>query len=52
MQEKRLDGFAAISDLYESLRGKGKVDKYEIKNPKVQLYGETAILTYNLESWA
>ncbi|MDR1623528.1 MAG: nuclear transport factor 2 family protein [Tannerellaceae bacterium] len=51
-QEKRLDGFEKIQELYESLRGKGSVDRYEMIDPVVQLSGKTAILTYNLISYA
>lgn len=47
-QEWRIDGWDKIKELYESMRGKVKVDKYEIINPVVQLTGIMAVLTYNL----
>jgi ketosteroid isomerase-like protein len=45
--DKRLDGLDALKELYESLRGKLSVDRYELLNPKVQLCGDCAILTFN-----
>ncbi len=45
--DKRLDGLNVLRDLYESIRGKIHVDRYELINPKVQLCGDCAILTYN-----
>lgn len=51
-QEKRLDGFEKIEELYESLRGKGSVERYEMIDPIVQLSESTAVLTYNLISYA
>lgn len=44
-QERRLDGYEKIQELYESLRGKGGVDRYEMINPVVQLSQSTAVLT-------
>ncbi|MBB4035868.1 ketosteroid isomerase-like protein [Dysgonomonas hofstadii] len=51
-QEKRLDGFGQIKELYERLRGGAKVDRYEMINPVVQHAGEMAVLTYNLLSYS
>lgn len=48
--ERRLDGLAALTALYESLRGTIHVDHCELLNPKVQLCGEAAVLTFNLHS--
>ena len=45
---KRLDGIAAVRSLLESYRGTPLFDAFEIENPKVQLSGETGILTYRL----
>jgi len=50
--EKRFDGFEKMNEFYESLRGKGWVDKYEIINPMVQSTAGMAVLTYNLDSYA
>lgn len=49
-QEKRLDGWDKIKELYESMRGKVKMDKFEIINPVVQQSDTMAVLTYNLHS--
>ncbi|HOW84761.1 MAG TPA: nuclear transport factor 2 family protein [Candidatus Aminicenantes bacterium] len=50
--ERRLDGWDKIRELYESLRGKVKMDKYEMINPVVQSTGTMAVLTYNLHSYS
>lgn len=50
--EKRLDGWDKIKELYESMRGKVKMDKFEILNPVVQLTDRMAVLTYNLHSYS
>lgn len=44
--ETRLDGLPAVRELYERFRGTPLFDSYEILNPKVQVSGEVAILTY------
>lgn len=46
-QEKRLDGLNELRAFYESIRGKIYVDRYELINPKVQLCGDMAVLTFN-----
>jgi len=51
-QEKRLDGWDKIKAFYESMRGKVKMDKFEMVNPVVQSTGTMAVLTYNLRSYA
>jgi ketosteroid isomerase-like protein len=45
--EERLDGLEALTRLYEAVRGKIHLDRYELINPKVQLCGDGAVLTYN-----
>lgn len=45
--DRRLDGLNALTNLYESIRGRIFIDRYELVNPKVQVYGDCAILTYN-----
>ena len=49
--ERRLDGLDALSRYYESIRGKINIDRYELINPKVQLYEATAVLTFNYVSY-
>jgi uncharacterized protein (TIGR02246 family) len=45
--DRRLDGLEALTALYEQVRGKIFMDRYELLNPKVQLAGDAAVLTYN-----
>ena len=51
-QEVRLDGWDKIKELYESLRGKVKMDRFEMINPIVQATDTMAVLTYNLQSYS
>jgi len=51
-QDPRVDGLAKIRALYGPLAGKFKVDRYEMLNPKVQRYGDVAVLTYNVQNYA
>ena len=44
--KKRIDGLPALTAYYEGLRGKIHVDRFEIVEPRVQEYGDTAILTF------
>ena len=46
----RLNGLDALSRYYEGLRGRVEVDRYELLNPDVALYGDLAILTYDYRS--
>src|ERR1043166_8110234 len=46
--EKRVEGLAALKELYERYRGVPLFDSYEILNPAVQVSGNVAILTYQL----
>ena len=48
--EQRLDGRDKIEELYESMRGKIKMDNYEIISPVVQSTGTMAVLTYIIQS--
>ncbi len=52
VQEIRLDGWDKIKELYESMRGKVKMDKFEMINPIVQQTDTLAVLTYNLRSYS
>ena len=45
--EKRCDGIQAFGDYMASFRGTFSFPSYELLNPKVQLYGEVGILTFN-----
>lgn len=50
--ERRLDGLEALTTLYEKIRGQVHLDRYELLNPRVQLCGDAAVLTYNFVSYA
>lgn len=49
--ERRIDGWDRIKVFYESMRGKVKMDKFEMINPVVQSTSTMAVLTYNLHSY-
>ena len=51
-QEHRLNGLAELTAFYESLRSQIRVDRYELIDPKVQVYGNVAVLTFNYLSEA
>jgi ketosteroid isomerase-like protein len=48
--ERRVDGLQAMRKLLEPIKGRIKVDRYEMIAPHVDRAGEAAILTYNLVS--
>lgn len=48
--ENKLVGKKALEDYYNTIRGKVKIDQYEMINPIVQLSSDTAVLTYNYEA--
>ena len=50
MQATRLDGLDRLSALYDTIRGKIKIDSSEIVNPRVQIAGDAAVLTYQFIS--
>lgn len=50
--ELRIDGRAALARYYDGLRGQVHIDRFELVNPKVQLGGELAVLTFNYRSWS
>jgi hypothetical protein len=50
--ERRLDGLAALTNYYEALRGKIRADRFEIVNPKTQVFADVAVLTFNFVSWS
>jgi ketosteroid isomerase-like protein len=45
---KRLEGLAAVKELYAQYRGVPLFDSYEILSPRVRVSGDTAVLTYQL----
>ena|SRR5581483_511762 len=46
--EQRVDGLDALRKLFEPYRGRPLFDGYEIADPKVQISGRVAVLTYRL----
>ncbi|MBI5001227.1 MAG: nuclear transport factor 2 family protein [Euryarchaeota archaeon] len=49
--ERRIDGLEALARYYEPARGKIHIDRYELLDPKVQLCGDMAVLTFNYVSY-
>jgi ketosteroid isomerase-like protein len=49
-QERRIDGLRNLTDLYDPFRGKIKIDRDEIIDPRVQVIGDAAILTFRFVS--
>jgi hypothetical protein len=49
---QRIDGLIALRQYYSAMRGKIFIDSYEIVEPKVQVHGEVALLTYRFVSHA
>lgn len=50
-QERRLNGKAELKKLYDSLRGMGHIDRYELLDPQVQCNESMAVLTFNFVSY-
>ncbi len=50
--ERRLDGLDALTAHYGPVRGKVFLERYELLNPKVQLCGDAAVLTFNFVGYA
>jgi ketosteroid isomerase-like protein len=48
--ERRLDGLAALTALYGPIRGKIKIDRDEIVDPRVQVMGDAAVLALQFVS--
>jgi len=46
-QQRRVDGIDSLTALFEGMRGKVRVDRYELIDPDIQVSGTTAVLTYN-----
>jgi ketosteroid isomerase-like protein len=51
-QERRVNGRAAMASLLAQIRGKIRIDRFEMVNTKVQRHGDIAVLTYNLVDYA
>ena len=51
LRERRVNGLETMRKLLEPIKGLVKIDRYEMIEPRVQLAGDAAILTYNLVSY-
>jgi ketosteroid isomerase-like protein len=51
VQDRRIDGRAAMVALMESIAGRIRVDRYDMQHPVVQEDGDVALLTFNLVSY-
>jgi ketosteroid isomerase-like protein len=49
--EYRIDGLPALTEYYRGLWGKVYFDRFELVNPKVQVSGDMAVLTFNYVSY-
>ena len=47
---QRLDGLPALRALYDQFRGAFRIDRFEIIEPRVQVVGAIAVLTFRFES--
>lgn len=52
VQEKRVDGIEAMNKMLAPLTGKINVARFDMIDPKVQRHGDSALLTFNLVSYA
>ncbi len=48
--ESRVDGLPALTALYEPIRGKIRIQQDEIIDPRVQVIGEVAVLSFRYVS--
>lgn len=49
--ERRIDGCEALARYYEQIRGGISYERFELLNPKVQVIGNAAVLTFNFISY-
>ena len=49
--ERRIDGIEALRKWYDAIRGKIRIDRDEILEPRVQVAGEAAVLTLHFTSY-
>lgn len=49
--DKRVDGYDGIKAIYDPIRGKILFPRYELIDPKVQVCGDMAVLTFNFKSY-
>ena len=49
--KQRLDGLEELTRYYEGIRGKVRIARYELLNPKVHQIGDAAVVTFNYVSY-
>ena len=49
--ERRIDGHEALAHYYEPIQGEILYERFELLNPKVQVIGDAAVLTFNYISY-
>lgn len=49
---KRINGIEEFSALLKPMENKFTIEKYEMLDPKVQVHGEVAVLSYNLVDYS
>lgn len=47
---QRLDGLSDLRSMYDQIRGKVSIDRFEMIEPRVQVSGGVAVLTYRFDS--
>jgi len=50
--QSRIDGIEAMRNYFTSLKGKVPAHRYEVVDPKVQVYGDIGILTLRYDAYA
>jgi ketosteroid isomerase-like protein len=48
---RRIDGLQALTECYKAIWGQVYFDRFELLNPKVQIFGDVAVLTFNYVSY-
>lgn len=49
--DSRVDNYEAIKVIYDAIRGQVSIDLFELIDPKVQIEGDIAVLTFNYKSY-
>ena len=50
--EQRLNGLESLRNLLAPLEGQIRIERYEMIDPRVQVHGKVAVLTFNLIDYA
>lgn len=50
--EKRINGIQEFTELLKPIENQFTIEKYEMLNPKVQVHGDVAVLSYNLVDYS